>query len=230
MYTNLSSIVSVCWEETQTLFQDTWSWTQHGVLQKQKRSLGCGSRINGCVHERCPAKAVASFRPGTRRPAGRPVSMGPGISAAWPVQALGAFTQSVFPRMCSRVNSPGRQYLLPERAGFSTIQGDKAQVFLWKKVRQVSVQPIMKDSAPQAQSFSAMTNPPHGQHPPTLKPCVTPRNEGAKETNTAMKMLPVVPWPSHTLVSKPRSPMPSTAPRTLKQTQRPEVITAAFTV
>lgn len=89
MYTNLSSIVSVCWEETQTLFQDTWSWTQHGVLQKQKRSLGCGSRINGCVHERCPAKAVASFRPGTRRPAGRPVSMGPGISAAWPVWPWG---------------------------------------------------------------------------------------------------------------------------------------------
>lgn len=40
------------------------------------------------------------------------------------------------------------KYLLLERAGFSTIQRDKIQVFLWKKVRQVSVQPIMKDSGP----------------------------------------------------------------------------------
>ena len=53
----------------------------------------------------------------------------------------------------------------------------------------------------------------------------------AKETNTAMKTLPVVlPWPSLTLVPKPRGPMPSTAPTAPKRTQRPEGVTAAFTI
>lgn len=155
------------------MLQDTWSWIQHGVLQKQKRSLWCGSRINSCVHERYPAKAVASFRPGTWRPADRPVSMGPGISAAWSVQALGAFTQTVFPGMHNRVNSPGKQYLLPESR------------LLYYPARESSDLPLEEGQAGfcaaswrfralRSKFLSYDTNPPRGQHLPTLKPCVSP--------------------------------------------------------
>ena len=108
---------------------------------------------------------------------------------------------------------------LEERAGLFTVQCDNAQVLLWKKVRQVSVQPITKDSgALDSRFLSYDANPPGGQHPPALNPFVLPpwnlRGKGNQHNYevAACSALRIT-----SFVSKPRSPMSSTAPVTLKQ-------------
>lgn len=87
------------------------------------------------------------------------------------------------------VNCLGRQCLPhEERIGFFTAQYNKDEFPLEKKkVRQVSIQPIMKDSGPLKSRFlSYDTNPLCGQHLLELNPFVLPpwNLRGQKEINT----------------------------------------------